>query len=255
MRILMTAVLALALGSPLSAAAKPEPAGVITTVSGKVTLFSAPLAKDAAPSAKSIAAGQPVYAGDRIKTGANGRVALVLADGTQLKVNYSSDITLKGKDSKGRSSSRGIAAIGILVGDLWAKVTKKDSTLEFDTPAAVAAVKGTEPIIGVTPDGTTCVQLRNGEVLLTNEQDGSATLDPNQQICIAKGQAISKSMVQPWTAKAVQTWDQAFTQATNASVVVTYKNAAGAEKTFTLNYAPGAASPTAQGATTPAAGK
>jgi hypothetical protein len=239
------------LGAPLAAAPKVEPAGVITLVSGKVTLFSGADAAAKAADGKDLNLGQTVYAGDRLRTGANGRVALVLTDGTQLKVNYSSDITLKNKDSKGRGSARGIASIKVLIGDLWAKVTKKDSELEFDTPAAVAAVKGTEPLISVGPDGTLCLKLRSGKMALSNELDGSATLKADEQVCIAVHQPITQDLIQPWKPEAgAGSWDKTVTQASHATVTITYKDDGGNAKTLVVNY--GAADPISGTAQTPA---
>lgn len=241
MRTLLIAFLALALGAPLAAATKREPAGVITSISGQVDLYLRPApalkvaATAAAPLVKAPHLGQTLFAGDRLKTGANGRVALVLTDGTQLKLNYNTDATLSDRNSKGRTSARGIAAIKILFGQLWAKVTKKDSTLEFDTPSAVAAVKGTEPLITVGPDGSICVQLRSGKVRMSNELSGAVTLDPNQQICVAPHEKITASLVQPW-GSSVPTWEQGFNQASQATVMVNYTDQGGAAKTVVLNY-------------------
>jgi hypothetical protein len=237
MRTLWTAllipVLALSLATGLMAASKREPAGVILTLSGKVTLYPS---TSATPLPKTPRLGWTIYAGDRLKTGNNGRVALVLTDGTHLKLNYNTDITLSNRNSKGRTSARGIAAIKILIGDLWAKVTKRDSTLEFDTPGAVAAVKGTEPLISVGADGTTCVQLRSGKVFMSNELPGGVTLHPDQQICVTEHQRISGALVQPWTST-TPTWDQTFNQASQATVTITYTDQGGAAKTLVLNYA------------------
>jgi ferric-dicitrate binding protein FerR (iron transport regulator) len=255
MRTLSTAFLILALamvlGASLTAAPKREPAGVVISVSGKVSLYasSGAVAKAAAKAAEATPVAPHLgFAGDRIKTGANGRAALVLTDGTQLKLNYSTDITLRGKNSKGHSSARGIAAIKIFIGQLWAKVTKKDSTLEFDTPSAVAAVKGTEPLITVSADGSVCVQLRSGKVRMSNGLSGGATLNPNQQICVSPGEKITASMVQAWNA-AQTTWEQGFNQASQATVTVNYVDQGGAAKTLVLNYAAGPATGSAQSLT------
>ncbi|HTB23614.1 MAG TPA: FecR family protein [bacterium] len=240
----LASTLALALSAGLAAAIKHSPAGVVISVSGKVTLYSqsaAPVpasAKAGEPQPKFPRLGQTVYAGDRLKTGDNGRAALVLTDGTQLKMNYDTDITLSDRNSKGHSSSRGIAAIKIFIGELWAKVTKKDSTLEFDTPAAVAAVKGTEPIIIVGADGSTCVELRSGKVRMSNGLPGGATLMPNEQICLAPNQKITASLVQPWNS-GTGTFETTFNQASQATVTVNYVDEGGVAKTLVLNYAAG----------------
>jgi hypothetical protein len=240
MRTLLIAILVTGLGAQLGASVKASPAGVITAVMGKVTLYSHVHAGDkgAKESSTDLELNQPVFVGDRLKTGANGRASLVLTDGTQLKVNYNSEITLHAKDAKGHASARGVASIQILLGDLWARVTKKNSTLEFETPAAVAAVKGTEPTFNVAPDGTTCIQLASGKVALSNDQPGGATLNPDEQICVNKGQAISQSMVQPW--KSGAGWAASFGQASKAAVTVVYKTRSGAEKTAVLNFGSGA---------------
>jgi hypothetical protein len=183
MRSMYLALLSLVLAGALSAG----PVGVVTTVSGKVLLYSA-----AAPDkGAELKLGSSLQAGDRLKTGANGRAALVLVDGTQVKINYNTDITLRDKDSSGKASSRGVASIKIALGDLWAKVTKKDSRLEFDTPAAVAAVKGTEPIFNVSETGDLCAKLREGHLQFNNPL-GQMEMAALEQICIVKGQAPPK---------------------------------------------------------------
>src|SRR5258708_2789301 len=152
----------MALSGPMMAAdEKSKPAGTVTSVSGKVTLITS-----VENSGKGLKLGQPVYPGDRIKSGPNGRAQMVLSDGTQLKINYLTDITLRDTDVKGKRSERGIASVKILLGDLWARVTKKDSRMEFETPAAVAAVKGTEPTFNVDEKGNMCLKLKEGKVEL-----------------------------------------------------------------------------------------
>lgn len=184
-------------GAPLTAAEeKSKPAGTVTSVSGNVTLMT-----KAADSGKGLKLGQPVFAGDRIKSGANGRAQIVLSDGTQLKINYLTDITLRDTDSKGKASARGIGSIKIALGNLWAKVTKKDSRLEFETPAAVAAVKGTEPLFQVDESGNLCLKLKEGKVELSGASGSSASLSESQQICVAAGKSFSQDQVKSWNGK------------------------------------------------------
>jgi ferric-dicitrate binding protein FerR (iron transport regulator) len=232
----LVAALAFLVSPGLSAAAKRAPAGVVTTVSGKVALFPVAPESGASAVARKLAPGVFVFPGDRLKTGADGRLALSLTDGTQLKLNYNTEITLKDKNSKGETSPRGIAQIKIFLGDLWAKVTKKDSELEFDTPAAVAAVKGTEPLFSVQPDGSVCVHLREGALLVSNELSGTARLAPAEQICLEPHQKIVPALIQKWDASAPM-WDQNFTQATRAEVTVAFKDKNGSAKSLKLEYA------------------
>ena len=92
--------------------AKAKPAGTVISVSGKVSLISSK-----SSSGKSLKPGQAVYAGDRIKTGANGKAQIVLSDGTMLKVSYLTDITLRDTDVHGKQGGRGIASIKIALGE------------------------------------------------------------------------------------------------------------------------------------------
>jgi len=219
-------VLALA---PLGAAPSASPAGTVTAASGKVTVISS---ADAAGSALKL--GQPVYPGDRIKTGANGRAQIVLADGTQLKVNYLTDITLRAADSKGKASERGIGSIKLALGNLWAKVVKKNSRLEFETPAAVAAVKGTEPEFNVDELGNLCVKLKEGALDLSSDF-GAAKLEKLKQICIKKGFKFGQQDVSGWDGSG-SNWLAQVNSSAKAGGVIKATDSDGQQKEVDLDY-------------------
>jgi ferric-dicitrate binding protein FerR (iron transport regulator) len=222
--------LALALAGALAAAPDmAKPAGTVTSVSGKVSLIGAD------SSSKTLKLGQPVYPGNRIKTGANGRAQLVLSDGTQLKVNYLTDITLRDTDVKGKPSERGIGSVKIALGNLWAKVVKKNSRLEFETPAAVAAVKGTEPEFNVDEVGNLCVKLKEGALDLQSDF-GAAKLEKLKQICIKKGAKFGQQDVGDWDGKGSLWLDVAGTAAGSASVTLKATDSDGQEKQLILDY-------------------
>lgn len=218
----LIAFLSLGLAATAMAAA---PAGVVTSVSGKVSLYAA------AKAGKSTALqpGAQLYAGDRLLTGANGRAAMVLTDGTQLKVNYNTDITLKDTDVSGKASPRGIARIAIALGGLWAKVTKKNSRLEFDTPSAVAAVKGTELSLDVTLDEL-CAKLKEGKLDINNDL-GSSSLTQLQMLCVGKGH--KPGAPQTWGGN--DGWSSNVGGATSAQVEIKF-NDGGQDKSVKLDY-------------------
>lgn len=225
MNKILTSILSLGLAAALQAAPQAAaPAGVVTSVSGKVSLHKAD--KAAAP----LKLGQQLYAGDRLTTGANGRAALVLTDGTQLKVNYNTDITLRDKDSKGRASERGIGSIKVALGGLWAKVTRKNSRLEFDTPAAVAAVKGTELILEVDLEQL-CAKLKEGGLSIQNGL-GAAELAKLQMLCVAKG--AKPGTPQGWDGK--DEWTKQVGGASGAEVSVQFQDDDGQVKHLKLDY-------------------
>jgi hypothetical protein len=210
MKRIISFVIALGLAAAVQAA--DTPAGVVTSASGKITLYSAAKANKAG----ALRLGQQLYAGDRVQTGANGRLALVLTDGTQLKVNYNTDITLRDKDTKGRESARGIASIKVALGDLWAKVTKKNSRLEFETPSAVAAVKGTTLELNVTLDEL-CAKLKEGKLDVANDL-GGVSLTDLQMTCVRRGQKPPKP--QAWDGK--DSWTGNVGGASGAEVDIEY---------------------------------
>jgi hypothetical protein len=220
MNKVLTAILSLGLAAVLQAA---PPAGVVTSVAGKVSLHKG-------DKVSALRLGQQLYAGDRLTTGANGRAALVLTDGTQLKVNYNTDITLRDTDSKGKASERGIGSIKVALGGLWAKVVKKGSRLEFDTPAAVAAVKGTELILEVELDKL-CAKLREGSLGISNRL-GAADLGKLQMLCVSKGKMPGTPS--PWNGSA--DWTNQVGGATGAEVEIRFRDGDGQDKALKLEY-------------------
>jgi hypothetical protein len=208
----------------------PANAGVVLAVSGKAEVFAA-----GSSESQPLKLGGTLHMGDRIKTGANGQVRATLLDGTRLNISYNTDITLRDKNSRGKSSARGIASIKIALGELWAKVTKKDSQLEFETPDAVAAVKGTEPGF-VVQDGVnalTCIYLLSGAMQLSNGS-GKADMTPMTQACLSAKTKITQDLIQTWDGKNAP--KDGGSTATQATVQLQYKNADGAVKSVELDY-------------------
>lgn len=225
MKRIATGVLALflALGGSLTAADR-QPGGVATLVQGEVTRFEG-------EKSSALKLGGAVYAGDRIKTGANGRAALVLADGTQVKLNFNTDLVLRDTDSKGAKSPRGIGSVKIFLGSVWGKITKKGSRFEFDTPSSVAAVKGSAGEVIVSPDGRTCYVWEEGVLHVFNDL-GAVDMNPMTQMCMAKGFKPGKPT--PLTQDQINTWHQG--SATSGTLKVQVRDVDGTDKELILEY-------------------
>jgi hypothetical protein len=230
--ILLTAAIGLFAAAPLHSDGTKGPAnaGVILAVSGKAEVFAA-----GSDQSQPLQLGGTLHVGDRIKTGANGQVRATLLDGTRLNISYNTDITLRDKNSKGKTSARGIASIKIALGELWAKVTKKDSQLEFETPDAVAAVKGTEPgfVVQDGVDALTCIYLLSGAMQLSNGS-GQANMTPMTQACLSAKSKLTQALVQGWDGKNAP--KDSNDTATKATVQLQYKNADGVVKSVELDY-------------------
>ncbi len=180
-------VLALALctlsGMSRGSADQAQPVGVVVAVSGQATVF----VRD--KKAEKVALGQSLFEGDRIRTGSNGRLSLVLTDGSQLKVNYDTDLILQQKAVKGEKVSRAINSLKVLVGDIWAKITHHpDESFVFDTPSSVAAIKGSEGQVFVGKDRSSCYKWLVDNLQVGN-QYGMVMCGPHQQTCVAFGSA------------------------------------------------------------------
>jgi hypothetical protein len=104
--------------------------------------------------------GQILNNGDFLATSDNTRAAIrFVDDGSIIRMNPESELTIRAEGE--RSALR--KTIEIDVGELWAKVTKRDNAeYRIQTPTAVAAVKGTEFYVRVAQDGTTTIITTEG---------------------------------------------------------------------------------------------
>ena len=124
----LAAVLLAALCADASAAS-----GKLVFAAGKVTVTSG---------AKSFAgkSGSEVGPGDSVQTGPGALAILQLDDGSSLKLRESTTVTLSG-DEKGK----GLTEVILKLGSVFSRIRQaKGREFRLRTPAAVAAVRGTE---------------------------------------------------------------------------------------------------------------
>ena len=156
---LFSLLLAMA-GSPSDSAQAQDvkPIGKVVTAVGKVTIehgdaaiVQARLSDDQA-GAK---VGDPVYRGDMIKTGADGRAGINFADGSSfnLSSNASMEMNEFVYDPAGNSNSTLISLARGTLTFVAGKVAKTGS-MKIDTPVATMGIRGTTPHIEVSDDGT-----------------------------------------------------------------------------------------------------
>ncbi|MCD4814394.1 FecR family protein [bacterium] len=126
-----------------------------------------------------------LYEGDKIETGELARAALLLHDGSMIKLNENSTMQLEISVKKSKKNR-----IKLLFGHLWAKVKKQESNLEIETPSAVAAIKGTMLEILVKQIITELI-VWDGSVGLRNPQ-GNVLVGVGQRSSAKKGKAPSK---------------------------------------------------------------
>jgi len=112
--------------------------------------------------------GQRLHSGDQLATSDKTRAALRFTDdGSILRVNPSSQVVL----TSGSENGVVVRTLRLEFGELWTRVTRHEgTTLRVQTPAGVAAVKGTEFVVRVDANGVTTVLTLEGVVEFFNQQ-------------------------------------------------------------------------------------
>ena len=131
--------------------------------------------------------------GDVVQSSVNGRAVLTFFDGSTLTVDPGSIVRVT---TLNRLANGGIQlVIEQTLGRSWASVAKlktPDSKFEVKTPTSTAAVRGTsfETKVERRPDGSIAVTYTadDGQLLVTADAGGQATVTPNTQLEVDQGQ-------------------------------------------------------------------
>lgn len=121
--------------------------------------------------------GALLYPGDELNTGGGAYAAVLFVDGSLVKLQENSSVTLQAERTEsGALDTR----MKLPLGKIWAKVTRRDSKFEVETPSSVASVKGTELAVWVAGDGTSTLFVFMGIVEFSNPL-GKVTVRQNQK--------------------------------------------------------------------------
>lgn len=111
----------------------------------------------------------PINSGDQVKTYKRSRAELELLqlDIIRMAPETTIDIVKLYEETKDKVKE---TKINLQQGDIWAKLSEKDSKMKFDitTPVAAAAITGTVLRMGVNKDSTTELKVYKGEVRISN---------------------------------------------------------------------------------------
>lgn len=133
---------------------------------------------------------QTLDTGADMRTLAQSSAALLLADRTQLRLGPLSLLRLN-------PQPQGKTALELRVGRLWSRTKREPADLELRTPAAVAAVRGTDWDVEVDADGRTLLTVLSGQIDVSNPQ-GSVVVGASEQAEVRPGQApIKRMLVRP----------------------------------------------------------
>ena len=161
MKVLTSILMAVIIFSQTAFSAPKRPIAAVKEVTGIVKLKSTD-----SNERKTLTIGTLLYDGDRLTTQRAAMAAILFTDGSLLKINDLSDVTLNVTPAKNGELD---AKVDIPLGQLWAKVTRRDTKFQVETPSSVASVKGTEFSVFVDQDGSSSLFVFNGLVEFGND--------------------------------------------------------------------------------------
>jgi tetratricopeptide (TPR) repeat protein len=126
---------------------------------------------------------QDLLAGDVLRTNAVGQLAILFSDRTQIRLGRNSSLVVKALATSGA----GETVFELQSGSIWARAERGGSNVKVETPAATAAIRGTDWSMTVA-GGRTALRVLDGRVSLSNPQ-GSVEVSQGQAAAATIGQA------------------------------------------------------------------
>ncbi len=166
-----------------------EPAGRLVSVQGEAQVLESGLATwDPVPTDLSLCPG------DTLRVGTHGRVAVVLANESILRIDQNSTLTFG-------DFSTGTASLVKLLKGILHIFSHRPRSLDIATPYVNGAVEGTEFLVQVKPENTVIIVFE-GKVRAVNGQ-GRLDVSTGQAIVAERGMAPKYSSrtirSRPWT--------------------------------------------------------
>ncbi len=130
---------------------------------------------------------QDLKMGDILRTKAAGTLAIVFADGTQVRLGRNSVMVVRQVSKTGKSS------LSLQRGRAWGRSPRNRTSLSIETPSATAAIRGTEWAINADAESSR-LQVFSGTVELSNDA-GSLTVEAGQAATVLRGQAPTRTLL------------------------------------------------------------
>lgn len=182
----------LSLAAPARAQA-PARAGRVISVQGRVEV-------ERAGAVRPVAVKQDLYPGDLVRTGADSRAAVLLADESQVKLNANSTLRIKAvapRPARGiipAALRAGRTLLELIVGEGWFQSPAPPGGLEIETPVVTATIRGTEFDLAVAADGESRLAVLDGRVEYAN-QLGSLSLGRGELGLARRGQPPQRQVL------------------------------------------------------------
>ncbi len=130
---------------------------------------------------------QDLLSGDVLRTNATGQLAVLFSDRTQVRLGRNTSLLVK------QMGGTGDTGLELQSGTIWARAERGGQGVTIDTPAAAAAIRGTDWTMTVA-DGKTSLIVLEGLVELKNEF-GSVQVAQGEGAVAAIGKAPSKVII------------------------------------------------------------
>ncbi|MBP1884228.1 FecR domain-containing protein [Sinorhizobium mexicanum] len=130
---------------------------------------------------------QDLLPGDVLRTNAVGALAVLFSDHTQIRLGRNTALRVK-------QIGAGDSSLELQSGTIWARAERGGKGLVIDTPAATAAIRGTDWTLTVGGDGKTSLVVLEGVVELSNAY-GSVTVKQGEGAVAAIGSAPTKIVI------------------------------------------------------------
>jgi hypothetical protein len=135
-----------------------KPIGKVAIATGSVTIehtAGVALLARLAPSSENAKAGDAVYVGDVIQTGADGKAGITFSDGTAFNISSNARIVMDAfvYDPNGKANTS-VLSLSKGTFTLVAGQVAKTGTMKVETPVATLGIRGTTPHVEIADDGT-----------------------------------------------------------------------------------------------------
>lgn len=174
-------------GAPAAAAAPTDSsAAEIVSLQGAGEVRSV---KDRSWSTASI--GMGLAPGTFVRTGDASRMAILFYDETQVRLGQNSQLQIKEVVEAGRAPA---TRLRLDAGRSWTRAKAPSGRMTMETPAAIAAIRGTDWVMEVAADGASTLTVLSGVVELSNEK-GRVQVGDGEQAVAEVGKAPVKRVL------------------------------------------------------------
>ena len=135
---------------------------------------------------------QKLTPGQSIRTGRGARAALLLSDRTQIRLNENTELDLVAIGPAPRSAAQ--SKFRQRAGRAWVQSKTPPKSLEWQTPTAIAGIRGTDWEMAVAEDGKSTLSVFSGRIAFGNEQ-GQVSVAADEQAVAEQGKAPVKLTV------------------------------------------------------------